>query len=267
MSEIKDQSIEIADGEDYVDRQLKKDLIDLRRTIREWDRDLWSRVRFGEIDEKQALLLLGDRVRDYIQSIEPVMRMRDDSGPALNGVDQVYNHEKLGIVDIPPPDEYRETERDLLNRGASGTTLVSQTTLQPKQVMVRGLRDVLEKEVVSARWQMQLRNTNPDPGEPPRKSVTVTNQQPLNRTVLQNAVRVADEWLQINGVGLKVDEKGLPTILNFDQSRDQGPDENDQADDSGKPPGEDGDGNRGSEHDGDTDMDMAFVEITDRPEL
>lgn len=203
----------VEDDEEYVNKRKKERILSLREDVDEWKREVLTEMRLGQMDEETAMLLWGDRVRDYLLAIEPLFY--HDGMP---GRKQAYLEEKLGYVVIEPPQQLQQTEREAARAGARGRghDLLQDEPLEPARVLVEGLKTVIERESATYEWDVQVRTRNPGPDDDRRKTITVEEEAPLNRTVLQNAVRVADEFLQGAGIGLKLslpdynpDEPGL----------------------------------------------------------
>lgn len=218
---------EVDDADDLVDRKQKQRLIRLREGVDEWEEQLITQARLDEIAMDTAVSLYGDAVRRFLRGLEPLLRQtqndlpieHDDAIPRLPKAKEVYAEREIGAVQIDPPASIRDLPTDMREAGAGGEWLVGDAP-EPKRVRFEGLGSIIANEEVAAEWTVTVRTTAHDAGELPMQERSATNRAPVDRAVLQNALRVADEWLQRVNVGIHVDTHGLPTIEEFDQSRD-----------------------------------------------
>lgn len=203
-------NLELDDDGNFVDRRKKQDLLEMRQTVREWQQELFTQVRFGKMDYETATTIWGDRVREYLVTIEPLLLTGE--GPTftdpenfefeLDGAEDVYLNAELGIVEVPPPEEYHTLKQQA--KQSETIKLPSNETLEPQEQPIVGLKNVIELDTVQASWQVDVYDARRAPSQR-LQTRTVQNEVPLNRVTLQNAVRVADEWLQNQGIGIETD--------------------------------------------------------------
>lgn len=196
----------VRDEENYVDRERKKLILQRRRDIDEWKRELFTDAKLGDLPYQTAISLWGDRVRDYLIAVEPLLR--DES---LSGAAEAYTQADIGVIEIPPPKEMQaaNTARGRRNPVVDGYELVNGPP-EPKKETITGLKDVIEKEAVTATWEVQGRRVETAGRRERRQTITATQTAPLNKTTLRNAVRITDEFLQDAQLGIDTSE-GLPT--------------------------------------------------------
>lgn len=183
------------DEENYIDKRRKQEILNARSDVREWRQELFSSIRMGEIEEQTGMLLYGDRVREYLMAIEPLLR-----NESLPMAEEAYHGVYLGEVVVHPP-EVEGARSELL-----------QSTPEPKREAINGLQTVIERERIVETWEVQIRDTD---SSRRREERTLQNSAPLSREILQNATRTADEWLQKIGVGLEV---GHPEVDDQDDN-------------------------------------------------
>lgn len=185
----------VEDEEGFVDKEVKKRILENRQEVDEWSRSLFSAERTGGIDTEDAVMIWRDRVVEYLTSIEPLLR--DDSLPDAR---HAYLREPLGVAVLEPPEEYqqepgRPSIEELVERGPEW---FRGDPPEPKQQTFQGLKSVIETERVTAEWEVPVDTDRP----PRREREQVHKQQPVPKHVLENAVRVADEFLHQIGIGV-----------------------------------------------------------------
>lgn len=185
----------IDDEEKTVDTKVKNRIVALREDVDEWAKELFTKEKFGEIDHQTAVSIWGDRVRTYLLAVEPLCW-----NTGLENSQEVYLNEKLGVVEVHPPQEWVEATSGRQRRNGD-VEVLEDGAIEPKKRVISGLKDVIERESVSASWTIQIRDRNGGRGQR-RVEETVTQTAPINKTTLRNAIRVADEFLQRNGIGV-----------------------------------------------------------------
>lgn len=210
MASTHNTGLEIQDEGNYTDRRKKKDLLDMRETVTEWQRELFTQVRFGELDLNTAVTIWGERVREYLERVEPILLTGD--GPTftqdeefdykLDGAREVYTSVELGVVEVPPPEEYGQLARQA--QESEHIKILEDSHPQPKERVIKGIKEVIERETVAAEWEVSVYDGRLPPSDRVREQA-IQNEVPLNRVTLRNAVRVADEWLQNHGIGIETD--------------------------------------------------------------
>lgn len=206
-SDDNDATGTVRDDENYVDKERKKLILQRRREADEWKRELITDAKLGELNYQTAISLWGDRVRDYLIAVEPLLK---DEG--LDGATEAYRNEDVGRIEIPPPPElqYDPTEdRGHRNPVVDGYELVNGEP-EAKSEIITGLKDVIEREAVTATWEVQGRLVGSGSRGRRRKTITRTRTAPLSKTTLQNAIRITDEFLQNANLGVDTSD-GIPT--------------------------------------------------------
>lgn len=206
MSSDNEGRVHAVDEENYVDKERKRQILNSRLEAREWRRELFTNVRTGDMDEQVAVLLWGDRVREYLMSIEPLLR-----NFSLPNAEELYKERELGQVQVYPPDELRNAAQGRRGESTSGLTVLN-GDLEPRTHTIHGLKEVIDREYVEFSWSVQIRDPSRNP---PRQSITETNSEALPRHILRKSVRDADEWLQNVGIGV---ETGTPEIDDRDEN-------------------------------------------------
>lgn len=221
-------ALEVTEDDDFVDKRKKQDLLEMRQTVREWQRELFAQVRFGQTEYQTAVTVWGDIVREYLITVEPILLTGDGEMFAdrdafefnLAGAEAVYLTTELGVVEVPPPDEYADLAREAKTNDA--LKLLGGTAPESKYRRIAGIKDVIELETVSAEWQIEVYDGRLPKSDRVRKQ-TVTNEQPLNRVTLKNAVRVVDEWLQNHGIGIRTAEMDDDAGFDYEDILEEGP--------------------------------------------
>jgi len=116
----------------------------------------------------------------------------------------VYEEKVIGEIVVEPPEEYQE-KATIPNanavRGREGDMILSQPP-EPQPVEIVGLKSVIENEAVGARWEIDVES--PDTPGPSVQTRTIEETAIIPKQILQDAVRLADWWLQNAGIGLSM---------------------------------------------------------------
>jgi hypothetical protein len=211
---------EVVDEEGLVDRERKRMILEARRDVREWKGEIYREVKLGELDLEVGNELWGERVREYLLTIEPLLREGE-----LAKSEQVYLEAPIGAVTIDPPEEYVEAAgRPTVDKNPDFRVFGGAP--EPKTVPFQGLRSIIENEVAAASWDLNvLRPDSPGGGRKPAPSPptadgggstggklqnsaspneTITETRPIPKPILQDAVRIAESWLQSVDLGIEV---------------------------------------------------------------
>lgn len=219
---------EVEDEEGSVDSSQKRRLLELRRQIDDREDAVLSEQRVGNIDPHTAADLIGDTVRRYLRALEPLMRQTkngkpitsEDADPVLDGAQETFLSVELGTVRVPVPEDVAQIPETPGAARGSADQWLSGSAPEDKQIPVHGLLSVITDEQVSAEWTVEIRRASPSAGQASVTKKLITNTAPMPRGVLQNAVRTADMWVQQVGLGINIDQDGLPMATKFDQSGD-----------------------------------------------
>lgn len=193
--------LEVEDAEGYVDRERKKDILKNRRKVEETAEYVFPRAKRGELGPATAAGHFHEPVRNYLISIEPLLKDFD-----LPDAEQVYLHEPMAELVFSPPAEFTRpdgipSETQLKERGYR----VLGEPPEPEEHTIRGLKEIIERDRYDRSWEVTI---EPLRGIRARrtaqKTETVTDTQVTPKRALWNAVRTADTWLQQAGIGLEL---------------------------------------------------------------
>lgn len=190
----------VLDEENFVDRKRKEQILSLRQSVDEYESELFFGVAQDQLTPDEAVSLWHDAVRRYLMAFEPLLRRED-----IPNSDYYYTGIELGAVTVEPPEKYRTTP-SVRGKSRSNDVLLAQSKPpKPKTTDIEGLKTVIEKEIISEEWSVRVdraRSPGPSTG-PPIETVTVEESEQMPRSVLRNAVRAGDEFLEKAGVGLQ----------------------------------------------------------------
>lgn len=220
-TDTKNGQVQVTDEENSVDQKLKNQVLQLRQTVDEDERNLYvGRLRDPEMKytRQAANQDWALSIRQYLRSIK---RLWDDSED-IAGVRYYWGGQEnaagdrlhLGTVELTPPDtqdrqfsmvarkdvDPRELRRALgLPRGVE--------LPEPYTRPFVGLSDVLNNKVVENTWVVTVDDTGP-----PRAHETrvLPAAKPVPKHVLEAAVEAADAFLQQAGLGF---ETSLPDYM------------------------------------------------------
>lgn len=200
-----------ADDENYVDRERRRDILDARREVREWRKQIFTELRLGtaEYGEQEALMVFGDRVREYLLVLEPLL-----GNETLPKSQLAYLNYRFDPVILGPPEELVAAAKDGGRPSQSEKSNGSDFSVigelpEPEAFSFNGLKKIIETETITAQWTVYVRWDENNNGNDRREKITRSKTVPLPKWLLRDAVRLADEWAQQANLGL---ELGTPEI-------------------------------------------------------
>jgi len=209
-----DGSIEVIDDEGSVDQKIKNRISKARNRVDEVEQEIFigvatdPEVNLGFGEKVQAWGMI---VRQFVRTIRPLLT--DEEIP---GSQYYWTAVPLLEDTIAPPDgEYpwsRFDDEEADNRaiaqsmGLPAEFATDGNPPEPKEVDLRGLRSVLERERISLSWSFEKRPQSIPPEAGP---VHLSQDYPLPKSVYEAAVEHADAFLQEAGIGLELGKDGL----------------------------------------------------------
>jgi hypothetical protein len=194
----------VEDSEGYVDRRRKENILNNREKVEEVAESVFPAAKRGECSQEYAAGMWHETVRNYLISIEPLLKDFD-----LPNAEEAYLHQPLGVVELTPPEQFqnRAGPAEIAQRGF----ILKSEPLEPFEETVTGLKDVIEKDEYHHTWEVRVnRKQGLSAKRQGTETVTVEESRPMPKVALMNAVRTADEFLQEANVGLALG-KGRPT--------------------------------------------------------
>jgi len=192
---------EVEDEEGFVDRQRKKNILQNRQKCEETAEYIFPRMNRGQIRYDTAVRSFHEPVRNYLLSIEPLLK--DSSLPYA---DEAYLQQPMGIVEFPLPPKFqglggRPDPQDIKRRGFK---LLGEPP-EPDERTIIGLKEIIEKDEYTHSWSVDVEPVRGIAAKhKQRDTVTERVVKPTPKMALVNAVRTADEFLQETNVGLSV---------------------------------------------------------------
>lgn len=203
------------DDDNLVDRETRKHILNLRKQIDEDERNLFIESRTDpnvEIGREQATLYWSMSVRQYLRGIK---RLWGNDRSQIKNADvywEEYGEDGLGEMTLVPPDT-EDYQFSLVGSDADHGAIKRELGLpasaelpQPRKRYFRGLADVLYTEAVSHTWTVTVDPRN-------HKTVSVQTARPITKAILEEAIEVADEFLQQSGLGFEI----TPTEIGVDE--------------------------------------------------
>lgn len=212
MSSIGLNDVTIEDEEGVVDRKTKEHILSLRVQVDEDERSLYVEKASDpnySLSVPEANQYWGISVRQYLRGIKRLW----SSGDEVDGVRNVKEYwERMKIAEerIVPPDKdgYRFS---LVDAGHDDLALKQKLGLpkrselpEPVVEEFRGLNSILSQNRIEKTWVVKTKMDGPPPEH---ESVVLRRVYPLPKHVLENAVEVADNFLQQAGLGFEI---GVP---------------------------------------------------------
>jgi hypothetical protein len=214
MSKQNGQGVHIEDEEGLVDRKTKNHILDLRKQIDNDERELFVEKATDpnvRLDPRQATQYWAVSVKQYLRGIKRLWHEDDETGEgsALDNVEYYWQEKQIGeSFTLIPPDKdgyefsiiaHPDTDADMVRRMLDLPK--EESVPQPHAVKIRGLDDILNREKISHTWTVYVDKR----GAPPNwERKTLVNEQPLPKELLEDAVEVADNFLQQAGIGFEI---------------------------------------------------------------
>lgn len=209
-SNSKNPDIQIQDEEGIVDRKTKEHILNLRKQIDEDERELFVTKQTDSnvnLHHMEAVQYWSVTVKQYLRGIKRLWPRDGDSGVA--NVEYYWQEIQIGDgYTLVPPDKDGYEFSMIAHANVTPDDLRKVLELprnveipEPETVTMNGLESILEKDMISHTWHVYTSKN----GAPPNwDSITLTNEQPLPKGLLEDAVEVADDFLQQAGVGFDV---------------------------------------------------------------
>jgi hypothetical protein len=205
----------VIDEENRVDKRLKDRILDARERVAESENEIFIGAPLDKgvnLTSQQLVQLWATAVRQFLRTIEPLLQSDEIEKS------QYYYREIPILKDelYPPDGKTKVTVGDdvttegiewslFYNDNVDTLNLIKDPSFEPpdpKTVEIRGLKDVIETEVISCEWSVVM---NPSMHfSKPTKVAHPSVRRPLSKPTLEFAVRKADQFLQDAGVGLEI---------------------------------------------------------------
>jgi len=218
-SESPDDGAQVLDEEDRISNRLKDRILDARDRVADREDAIFVEAPLDDdvsITGEQATQIWATSVRQYLRVIEPLLRSDEIQ-------DSHYYYRNLPLIDktITPPDgptriidgddvnqetimwskfysDAYDTNREIMDNPLYGPGF---SPPEPRQITLSGLKSVIETDGITETWHVPL---NPQMWDQRQRVAKPTYKQPLDKQMLEYAVRKADQFLQDAGVGLDV---------------------------------------------------------------
>lgn len=207
-----------------VDKKLKDRIINARERVDDREDYLYVQATVDankHIEPAEQTVYWGMVVKQYLRTIEPLLNEE-----TVSEADKFYTAISIGEVTLLPQD----TPQYPFSAVARGDIEPMQFKIQydlprsvelpePKTVEFEGLQSVIERgPMIGETWEVET-NVYSDPRE--GRVVRTQDQRPIPKQIYEDAVRIADRFLQQAGIGLELGVDGQPAIGSFDQSGDE----------------------------------------------
>lgn len=202
--------IEINDEEGLVDKRTKQHILQLRVEIDNDEREIfvnWPKENPRGFSQVQAVQQWAIPVKQYLRAIK---RLWHDEGSQNNvrNVDYYWREKTISSYELVPPD------KDGYQFSLIGQPQVDADTVRnklglprgvevpkPVTVEINGLQDVLDRQSIGHTWAVYTEKSG---ARPNWEEKILSREMPLPKSLLSDAVEVADDFLQQAGVGFKI---------------------------------------------------------------
>lgn len=206
-ADSKRPDISVQDEEEYVDKRIKKRILDAREQVDDMEHALFDEEPLMpdvQINHAQKVVAWGNTVRRFLRNIEVIMQRMDipEAKQYLDDVD-------LGTVDLVPPDKDGYAFSQVAHPDLDDNDVKRLLDLPPSaelpEVQERpfvGLQSVIESEpVLTGSWLVRVGDGNPAT----RDIIELQTQRPVPKSLYEDAIRAADRFLFDAGVGLNIE--------------------------------------------------------------
>lgn len=218
-------SEQVIDEDKNVDAQLKRQIVTLRKEVRDAERLLFVEANANpqiNISPADQITSWGTVVKQYIRMVEPLLR-----ADTIEQSSEYYEQAELGRVVLTPPDTDGYKFSRVGISSSTGSQLRREIGLprgaeipKPQVKQFIGLRSVIEMpEVLSHEWAVDVSGSEGKPGQSAMAYPSTSRVVP--KEIYETAFRKTNLFLQKAGVGLDVDDDSMPAIRNFDMSGDE----------------------------------------------
>jgi len=202
--------IEINDDEGVVDKKTKEHILNLRVEVDNDERELfvnWPREEPRGFSQMQAVQQWSISVKQYLRGIKRLWH--DETGKNdVKNVDYYWREKTIAEYTLPPPDKDGYQFSLIAQPGIDEQTLRSELGLprgveipKPETIEIKGLEDVLKRDSIGHSWTVYTEKRG---ARPNWEQVVLHQEIPLPKSVLEEAVEVADDFLQQAGIGFKI---------------------------------------------------------------
>lgn len=205
-------SKQVKDEEGQVDQEVKTRILESRTRVNEREDALFNGPLLEpelDISHEQAVISWGNTVRQFLRDIRPLLTNDD-----IRENEKYFENTEIGQMVLVPPDTGGYPFSKIATANRPDAQLIRALNLppgvslpRPHTITFEGLRSVLEHDTtVSHQWRVCVDATGPPPEQ---EWLYPTAEQPVGRRIYEQAVQVADEFLQQAGIGM---ETGLPVV-------------------------------------------------------
>jgi hypothetical protein len=213
MSEDSEEEaiFQVEDQDNLVAREKKKMIIESRKQVNRVESEMILKGA-GEEIKTDSLSTYLHIVRQFLRNIEVLL-----ANSEIKGAESAYEKSHLGSIRLIPPVEpatekapdHLETDRpSWANQVNSGVVLHRfSDPVEPVTFEITGLKQIIESDGRTASWDVVIDKTKSrghTSGE--IESTTVTASKKWDFRILNNAIRVADQFLDNANAGFSLTE-------------------------------------------------------------
>jgi hypothetical protein len=212
-----DQVYEVEDSDGMVARRKKKMILDSRENVN----NVETQLALGGTPDGMNVsgqTAYHQVVRQFLRNIEPLLRNSE-----VSGASHAYSEATLGHITVEPPVQPKESESSRpehlggnspdngkFNGSRNNSELVLHRfsdPVEPERFEITGLKEIISNDGRTARWDVIIdKKKSPKYTGGGMKEMTVRNAKQWDYTILNNSVRVADQFLEEANIGLSLSE-------------------------------------------------------------
>lgn len=202
--------IEINDEEGLVDKKTKQHILNLRVEIDNDERELfvnWPRENPRQFSQVQAVQQWAISVKQYLRAIKRLWHQESRDNQVRN-VDHYWRERTIAQFELVPPDKDGYEFRLIGVEGMGKEDVRNELNLPrdaeiptPTVISIDGLQDILTRDSIGHTWSVYTDKTG---AKPNWEQMVLRKQMPVPKSVLEEAVEVADDFLQQAGIGFKI---------------------------------------------------------------
>ncbi|MFB6198900.1 MAG: hypothetical protein ABEI52_11650 [Halobacteriaceae archaeon] len=210
--------LKVEDEEGLVDTETKKQILNLRAQIDDDERELYvEKITQGMIDRHQANHFWSVSIRQYLRGIKRLWNDEAQGTSKIRNVERFWSEKEIGSYTLYPPDK-DGYEFSIVAQGLQPQEIRRQLELprqaeipEPHEIEFKGLDSILTTQIIYKRWDVLVSAEGP-PSE--HEYVTLEQEIPIPKPILERAIETADNFLQQAGIGF---ETSAPDYMGGDE--------------------------------------------------
>jgi len=201
--------VELQDDEGIVDRKTKEHILNLRVMVDDDERELFVHKATDPevgLSRERAIQHWSISVKQYLRGIKRLWHT--DGKSDVKNVEFYWQEKEISSFTLVPPDkngyQFSLSAREEIDDEQLRMMLDLPRGVEPPRphtVTFEGLNDVLKTDTIEHTWFVYTEKSG---AKPNWEQLTLQHRSPLPKELLEEAVEVADDFLQQAGLGFDI---------------------------------------------------------------